>query len=153
MQEESIRTSRTFFSRNEEASRPCSALVNWRMDNSTGKRWRTEEKVSILLEPELSSEIPVPWSNPRTFRKYNQSCIARQCTANRRFHRVYLSRPKWKRIEVNSESRFDSRRSQSQNRQTCCVLHCCESDDNQDDLGETLCYLSKARIAPYKHTW
>ena len=23
---------------------------------------------------------------------------------------------------------FDSRRSQSQNRQTCCVLHCCESD-------------------------
>ena len=42
--------------------------------------------------------------------------------------RIYLSRRKWKRIEVNGESWFDSRRSQSQNRQTSCVLHCCESD-------------------------
>ena len=51
-----------------------------------------------------------------------------KCTVTRRFHRVYLSRRKRKRIRVNSESWFDSRRSQSQNRQTCCVLHCCESD-------------------------
>ena len=41
-------------------------------------RWRTKEKVSILLESELPSSIPVPSGNPRTFRKYNQSCIARQ---------------------------------------------------------------------------
>ena len=72
-------------------------------------------------------QLPHPSSNPRTFRKYNQSCIARQCTVTRRFHRVYLSR-KRKRIEVKSKSWFDSRRSQSQNRQTSCVLHCCESD-------------------------
>ena len=43
-------------------------------------------------------------------------------------HRVYLSRRKRKRIEVNSESWFDSRRSQSQNRQRSCVPHCSESD-------------------------
>ena len=73
-------------------------------DIGSGKRWRTEQKVSILREPELSSEIPVPSSNPRTFMKYNQSCIARQCTVTRMFHRVYLSRRKSKRIKVNSES-------------------------------------------------
>ena len=38
----------------------------------------------ILREPELISEIPVPSSQPRTFGKYNQSCIARQCTVTRR---------------------------------------------------------------------
>ena len=32
------------------------------------------------LESELSSSIPVPSSNSGTFRKYYQSCIARQCT-------------------------------------------------------------------------
>ena len=92
------------------------------------KRWRTKEKDSILLGSELSSSILVPSSNSRTLRKYNQSCIARQCTVTRRFHRVYLSRLKRKRVEVNSEPWFDSRRSQSQNRQTSCILHCCESD-------------------------
>ena len=39
---------------------------------------------------------------------------------------VHLSRRKQKRIEVNSESWLESRRSQSQNRQTSCVLHCCD---------------------------
>ena len=113
---------------NEAALRQCSALVNRKMDISLAKRWRTEEKVSILSEPELSFSIPVLSSNPRTFRKYNQSCIARQCTVTRRFYRVYSSRRKRKTIKVNSESWFNSRRSQSQNRQTSCVLHCCESD-------------------------
>ena len=49
-------------------------------------------------------------------------------TINPTFYLVYLSRRKRKRIEVNSESWFDSSRSQSKNRQTSCVLHCCESD-------------------------
>ena len=77
--------------RDEEGLRQCSALVDRKMDISSGKRWRTEEKISI------SSSIPVPSSNPRTFRKYNQSCIARQCTVTRRSYRVYLSRRKRKR--------------------------------------------------------
>ena len=128
MQERAIRRFRILVRRDEEALRQCSALVDKNMGISSGKRWRTEEKVSILFESDLSSSILVPSSNPRTFRKYNQSRTARQCTVTRRFYRVYLSSRKRKRIEVNSESWLDSRRSQSQNRQTSCVLHCCESD-------------------------
>ena len=52
---------------------------------SSGKKWTTKEKVSILLESELASSILVPSSSSRTFRKYYQSCIARQCTVTRRF--------------------------------------------------------------------
>ena len=52
--------------------------------------------------------------------------------SHQRFHRLFSSRRKRKRTEVNGESWFDSRRSQSQNRQTCC---------------------SKARIAQNKNTW
>ena len=55
-----------------------------------------------IVEPEQSSEILVPSSNPRTFRKHNQSCITRKCTVTRRFYQVCLSRRKRKRIEVNS---------------------------------------------------
>ena len=85
------------------------------------------QKALILLEPELSSSILVPSSNPRALRKYNQSCIARQCLVTRGFYREDLPCWKRKRLEVNSEPWFDSRRSQSQNWQTSCVLHCCES--------------------------
>ena len=49
-----------------------------------------QEKVSILLESELSSSILVPSSNWRTFRKYYQSCFARQCIVTRRFYRVFF---------------------------------------------------------------
>ena len=73
----------------------------------------------------------------RAIQGQSGSTIARQCTVTRRFYRVCSSRRKRKRIEVNSESWFDSRRSQSQYRQTGCVLHC----------------WSQARIAPYKNTW
>ena len=107
------------------ANAPC-----WSIENGFQFWQKVEDrrKVSIVLEPEVSSSIPVLSSNPRTLRKHTQFCIARQCTATRRFYRVYLSRRKRKRIEVNSEPSFDSRRSQSQNRQTSCVLHCSEPD-------------------------
>ena len=137
---------------NEERLCYCTELVNWQMGISSGKRRRTEEKVSIMLENELSSSIPLPSNNPRPAKKYNQSCIARQCTVTRRFYRVFSSRRKRKRIEVNSESWFDSKKNQSQNKQTRCVLHYCDPMDNQDGLGETLCDLSQARIVPYQNT-
>ena len=69
-----------------------------------------KKKVSILLGSELSSSIPVCSSNPRTFRKHTQSCITRRCIVTRKFYRVFLSRRKRKRIEINSESWFDSGR-------------------------------------------
>ena len=43
-----------------------------------------KKKVSMLLDSELSSSIPVPSSNSRTFRKCYQSCIARQCTVTQK---------------------------------------------------------------------
>ena len=129
MQEKAIRQYRVLVRLDEEALRRCSALVDRKMDISSDKRWRTEENISILLESKLSSSISILSSNPRTFRKYNQSCIARrQCIVTRRFYRVFLPRRKRKRIEVDSEPWFVSRRSQSQNGQTSCVLHYCESD-------------------------
>ena len=90
MQEKAIRQYRMLV-RRDERFRQCSALAKWQMDISSGKRWRTVEKVTILLESELSSSIPVPSSNSGTFRKYYQSCIARQCTFTRRFYREYYS--------------------------------------------------------------
>ena len=131
--------------RDDPAIRQYSALVNSQMDISSGKRWRTEEKVSILYEPELSSEIPVLSSNPRTFRKYNQSCIARQCTVTRRFYRVFFNTSETeKSCEVNRDLKTG--------RQAvfCTVVN---PMDNQDGLGETLCDLPQARIVPYKNTW
>ena len=46
----------------------------------------------------------------------------------RKVLRVYLPRRQRKRIEVNSEPWFESRKSQSQNGQISCILHHCESD-------------------------
>ena len=62
-------------------------------------------------------------------------------------------RRKRKRIEVNSESWFDSRSSQSQTSRQAVFFTVVHPMVNQDGLGETLCDLSQARIAPYKNTW
>ena len=43
-------------------------------------------------------KILVRSSNPRTFRKYNQSCIARQCIVTRRISSIFLSRRKRKQF-------------------------------------------------------
>ena len=56
--------------------------------------WSVDKRIPVLakgggqkrmLESELSSSILVPSSNSRTFRKYYQSCIARQCTVTKGF--------------------------------------------------------------------
>ena len=106
------------------------ALVSKQVDRRSVTRWWSKEKDSIIfLKPDDPGRLLVPSSNSRSFRKSSfwkcsyRSCIARQCTVTRRFHRVCLSRRKGKRIEVKSELWFDSRRSQSQNRQICCILH------------------------------
>ena len=41
-------------------------IGRWKNGHPLWQKWRTEEKVSILLESELSSSIPVPSSNPST---------------------------------------------------------------------------------------
>ena len=95
---------------------PIFRIGQFKNGSALAKGGGQKKKVSILHEPELFSEIHVPSSNPRTFRKYNQSCIARPCTVTTGFYRVDASRRKRKRIEVHSASWFDCRMSQSQNR-------------------------------------
>ena len=53
----------------EEEVRRCFAMVTWRLDVSSGKRERSEEKISILRESKLFQSILVPSSNSRTFRR------------------------------------------------------------------------------------
>ena len=129
----------------EEGLRQCSALVDWKMDISSGKRSRTEEKVSILRKPDLLSEIPVPSSNPRTLRKYYQSCIARQCTVTRRFYRVYLSQLR----SLVNHGLIPGGVSLRTGRRAV-FFTVVNAMDDQDGLGETVCDLSQARIAPFK---
>ena len=153
MQEKAIRQYRILVRGDEEVLRQCSAVVNWQMDISSDKGWRTEEKISILLQSELSSSIPVSSSNLRRFRKYNQSCITRQCTVTRRFYRVFHV-GHGKRIEVNSESWFWFHdESVSEQVDKLCFFTDVNPMDNQDDLGKSLNDLSQVRIASYKNTW
>ena len=58
MQEEAIRQQWKLVRRVEEGLCQCSSLVDRKMGISSGKRWRTKEKVSMLLESQLSSSIP-----------------------------------------------------------------------------------------------
>ena len=65
------------------------ALANSSLDLLPGKRRRTEEKVSILLEPSLFWTSPVFQSNPRTFRRHSRwSYIAKQRTVTGRLRWV-----------------------------------------------------------------
>ena len=65
----------------QEGIHQCSALVNWHMDISSGKRWRRKEEVPMLFESESSTKNLVPSSNSTTFWRYRYwSCIPRQCT-------------------------------------------------------------------------
>ena len=102
MQEKTIRQHTILGRRDEEVLRQCSVGI------SSGKRWRREEKISISLESELPSSIPVHSSNPRTFRKYNQSCIARQCSVTRRFHRVFFNTSETARSSWESQQDAES---------------------------------------------
>ena len=47
------------------------AMANWSLDNFLGER-RTEEKVSVLLEPQFFETFPVFPSNPGTIRSYSR---------------------------------------------------------------------------------
>ena len=122
MMEESIKTKLLMNARkklsddtgSDAASRQYSALVSRRIDISSGKRWRTEEKVSILRQPELFSEIPVLSNNPKDIQEVQSILHCKTLCCYQKVLPILLTRRKRERLEVNSESWFDSRRSQSQ---------------------------------------
>ena len=115
------------------------------MDIISGKRWRTEGKVSMLRDSEESSSILVLSSNPRTFRKYTQSCIARKCIVTERIYRVFfyhVENGKELRSSVNHGS-SPGGVSLKTGRQAV-FFSFVNPMDNQDGFGETLCGLSQA---------
>ena len=117
------------------------AFVDWKMDISSGKRWRTEEKASILLESELSSSLPVLSINSRTFRKCYQSCIARQCTATRRFYRVFYQFGNGKELRSIVNHGLIAGGVNLRMGREAVFFTIVNPMDNQDGLGETLCDL------------
>ena len=109
------------------ANAPYWSREKW--ESVLAKRWRTKEKVSILLESELSSSILVFSSNSRTFRKNNH----------------FLSRRVIHGLVPGGVSLRTGRQA--------VFFTVVEPMDNQDGLGENLCDLSQARIAPYLLTF
>ena len=74
-------------------------MVTWSLEINSGKRRRSEEKISVLRESKLFQSILVLSSNSRTFRRWCcWSCIARQSIVTERIFRVYL--PRWKRVWI-----------------------------------------------------
>ena len=120
------------------------------MDISSGKRWRTEEKVSILRESELSSSIPVPYSNPRS--RINPAVQDNVLLPEGSTEYIYhVGNGKEFRSIVN-HGLVTGGVSLKTGRHAV-FFTVVNPMDNQDCLGETLCDLSQARIAPYKNTW
>ena len=105
---------------------------HWSMDLdiSSGQGWRTKEKVSIqyCLNPNYLHQFLYL----RSIQGHSGSTIIQHCNTMYCYQKgftEYINHVgKRKRVEVDSESWFDSRKSQSQNKKTSCVLHCCDSD-------------------------
>ena len=113
----------------EEEVRRCFAMVFWRLDINSGKRRRSEEKISKLRESKLSQSILVASINLRTFRR--QCCwsyIARQCTVTERIYRVHLPHREREWIEFYIKKCINSRRNKPQERKTSGLLHCSGPD-------------------------
>ena len=80
--------------------------------------------------------------------------LQRNVLVTKGFHQICISHRKRKRKEIISEQRTDTRWFQHCDGQASRIFTIVNPmDDNQDGIGETLCDLSQARIAPYKNTW
>ena len=111
-----------------------------------------QEKVSMLRESELSSSILVPSSTSRTIRKYNLALQDNVLLPEGFTEFIYhVGNGKELRSIVN-HGLIPGGVSLKTGRQAVFFI-IVNSMDNQDAMGETLCDLSRARIAPYKNTW
>ena len=91
------------------------AVANWSLDNSLGKRRRTEEEVSILLKHNSLKHLMYFRAIQGTFRRCSRwSYIARLCTVTERLRRVHLSHRERSRHALHHPGRIDSRRKKSQ---------------------------------------
>ena len=99
-------------------------MVTWRLDINSGKRRRSEEKISMLRQSKLFQSIFVPSRNSRTFRrKCCWSCIVRQSTVTERIYRVHPPRREREWIEFHNQKWINSRRKTPQKKNTSGLLH------------------------------
>ena len=127
----------------ETKARQCQTIERtFKLTMNTARR-----KLEVPRELKLSSEIP-PSSNPRTFRKYNQSCIARHVLLPQGFteYIYHVGNEKQSRSIVK-HGLIPGGVSLRTGRQAV-FFTVVNPMDNQDGSGETRCDLSQARIAP-----
>ena len=98
-------------------------------------------------------KILVRSSNPRTFRKYNQSCIARQCIVTRRFHRFFYHVGNGNNLGQRGIMVWLQEESFSKQADKLCSSPLWIRWIIKMASWETLCDLSQTRIAPYRNTW
>ena len=140
--------------RSNSLLRTCSALVNWKMNTNSGKRWRTEEKVSIFAWTRTVLRTPCTSGQSKDIQEV-QSIL--HCKTMCCYQKVLPS------IFITSETEQNLRSTVNhglipggvslKTGRHAVFFTVVTPMDNQDGFGETLCDLSKARIAPYKNTW
>ena len=104
-----------------------------------GKGRRTEEKVSVLLQPSFFQTCPVFSSNAGTFRRYSRSSyVARQCTVTERLRRLHLPHRERSQHALRHPGWIDSRRKKFQKGQAVIVFHSREhpmyTNQNQEEV-------------------
>ena len=111
------------------------AMVSWCLDNFPGKKRRTEEEVSILLEPQLFQTLPVFYSNSVTFRRL-PSYIYHIGNVNDFF-------------SITRSGLIPGGRSLKKDRQSVFFTAVNPTDDDQN-MEEIRYNLDKPRIEPYR---
>ena len=155
MQEKAIRRYRILVSRNDAAIHQCSVLVNWQMDISSGERWRTEERVSILLEPELSSENFCTFVQLKDIQEVQSilHCKTIMYCYQKVSPSIFITVGNGKELRSTVNHGLTPGAVSLKTSRQAVFFTVVHPMVNQDGLGETLCDLSQARIAPYKNTW
>ena len=112
-----------------------------------------------MLETGLSRQTLVPSSHSRSFRKSlfwkcsHRSCIARQCTVTKGFHKYVYHIGSGKELKsIVNNGLIPGGFSTKMGRQAVFFTVVNPMDDKQG-FRETLCDLSTARIALYTHIW
>ena len=139
--------------RNDAAIRHYSALVNSQMDISSGKMWRTKEKVSMFF---LNPNYPQKFLYLRAMQGHSGSTINPALQDNvllpSDFTRCIYHVGDGKELRSMVNHGLIPRGVNLKQGREAVFFTFVNPMDNQDGLGETLRHLSQARIALFKNT-
>ena len=153
MEEKAIGRHKILVRRNDAAIRQCSALVTWKNGSQFWREWRTEEKVSILREPELFSKFLYV----RVIQGHSGSTINRALQDNALLPEGFTDFLITSETENNLGQRWIvvwlQEESFSKQADKLCSSPMWIRWIIKMASWETLCDLSQTRIAPYRNTW